>query len=93
MAAEQEEIEHKRIFDKIAASCPVTLTMSEWLTFMSNGNRESAIWSAADCCETTMDAIKAAKPNSYVIVEAKLTGPGQMEIHSSEFHLNEPMPA
>jgi hypothetical protein len=44
--------------------------LSEYLTFMSYGDREAAIWSVAEACHTTVDAIETSELNSYVIVSA-----------------------
>jgi hypothetical protein len=92
MTKEAGDLEHKRIFDKIVASNPSTVTLSEWLTFISCGDRFAAIWGVAQECNVTMDEIEAAESNSHVIVRAYVTHPGMIDITSTEFHLNEPMP-
>jgi hypothetical protein len=82
--------EHRRIYDKILASSPAQLTMSEYLTFMSCGDRDEAIRQAAQACETTVDVIKFSEPASHVFVEATKLEEGMLQIESCEFHLEDP---
>jgi hypothetical protein len=90
MDKSRETIEHQRIYDKIVASNPATNTLDEYLRFMSCGDLEAAMWSVAEICHTSIDAIKGAAPDSYVIVAATKVGPGQIEINSCEFYLEDP---
>jgi hypothetical protein len=84
------EREHKRIYDKIVASSPVKLTMSEYITFMNHGDREDTIRGVAAACGLQIEVIKFSEPYSHVIVEAKKLEEGMIQIESCEFHLNDP---
>lgn len=89
MAKENGDLEHKRIFDKIVASNPSTVTLSEWHTFMGCGDREAAIRQTARTCKMSLGRIKALGSSSLVHVRASEFSPGEMDIHGADIQIGD----